>query len=122
MKDFNFEIHSSKIHIDLSGGIIADIADPFVALFKSLIVGKINKAVNNSIPDVIKSKINAKLMSTEGLAPLTENLMADFTFSSLPIITDSTLAMFLNATIYDSKLGYRIPMESVSDVQIQTTS
>eukprot|EP00347_Sterkiella_histriomuscorum_P011713 403371396 len=123
IKDFDFEIHSSKIHIDLSGGFIADIADPFIAIFKSLIIGKINKIVKDSIPDVITSKVNKMFAGTNGLAPFYGDLQADFTFSAPAIVSDSTLALFLNATLYNQKLGqYRIPNETITDVQVLTIS
>eukprot|EP00347_Sterkiella_histriomuscorum_P018232 403346289 len=101
INQFDFKIHSSKIHIDLSGSFLADIADPFIAIFKSLIM----------------------LISTNGFAPLYGDLLADFTFSAPAIVFDSTLALFLNATLYNQKLGqYIIPKESITDVQILTTS
>eukprot|EP00347_Sterkiella_histriomuscorum_P020604 403337177 len=123
INQFDFKIHSSKIHIDLSGSFLADIADPFIAIFKSLIVDEINKSIRKSIPNVVKSKVNKMLISTNGFAPLYGDLLADFTFSAPAIVSDSTLALFLNATLYNQKLGqYIIPQESITDVQILTTS
>eukprot|EP00347_Sterkiella_histriomuscorum_P011898 403370674 len=123
INQFDFKIHSSKIHIDLSGSFLADIADPFIAIFKSLIVDEINKSIRKSIPNVVKSKVNKMLISTNGFAPLYGDLLADFTFSAPAIVSDSTLALFLNATLYNQKLGqYIIPKESITDVQILTTS
>jgi len=54
INNFNLNIDSSKIHIDLSGGIIADIADALTSLFKSLIMGEITSVVNSSVPPLIK--------------------------------------------------------------------
>eukprot|EP00347_Sterkiella_histriomuscorum_P013831 403363197 len=121
--DFEFEINSSKIHIDLSGGFIADIADPFIAIFKSLIIGKMNSSVRSAIPEMMKKKLNTKFANTQGLVHFKGDLFGDFTFTSPAVITDTTLAMYLNGTIFDQKLGqYRIPQETSTDVEVQTTS
>lgn len=109
INNFNLRIDSSKIHIDLSGSIVAEIADAFISLFKGLILDKISGVVNNDVPSVIESVINSKLAGTNGLASLYKELSFDFTFSENPVITDNNLALYLNATLYNSTSGYRIP-------------
>lgn len=58
VKNMNFKINSKKISISLDGSILADIADAFIWVFQSLVVGEINKAVNSSLPQVIADTIN----------------------------------------------------------------
>ncbi|CDW75575.1 bactericidal permeability-increasing protein [Stylonychia lemnae] len=118
INNFNLNIDSSKIHIDLSGSIIADIADAFVSLFKSLILGKINGIINDDIPPIIKDKINGIVADTNGIASFYKELALDFTFVTDPIITDNNMALFLNATIYNSTSGYKIPGEQAEDIQV----
>ena len=124
MKDFNFEIHSSKIHIDLSGGILPDIADPFVALFKSLIVKKINSIISDKIPGTVKDKVNGIFLQTNGYLPAYfGGMQVDITFPQLPVVSDSTLAMFFNGTLYNPSTGkYYTPAVTAGDIQVLTTS
>eukprot|EP00347_Sterkiella_histriomuscorum_P018594 403344916 len=120
---FNLHIDSSKIHVDLSGSVLADISDTFVALFKSLIMGKITDAVDHSVPAIIKSKANAKIMATNGFASLFDDLSVDFTFTQLPVITDENMQMFMNFTLFNqTSNSYRIPNEVVSDVSGLSTT
>ncbi|CDW76442.1 bactericidal permeability-increasing [Stylonychia lemnae] len=119
IKNFNLNIDSSKIHITLSGSILADIADAFVFIFKRLIIYEITKVVNKDVPDVAKSSINKILASTNGRETVYGNIMLDFTFPAQPKITDSNMDLFLNATLYDSSRGsYYIPAVAVADVQM----
>ena len=110
------------MHITLSGGIIADIADAFVFVFKRLIINLIVKEVNGNVPSVISAQINSVLASTNGRETVYGNYMFDFSFTSNPKITDNNMELFLNATIYDSVTGYEFPAVAVSDVQILTPS
>lgn len=124
IKDFNFHINSSKIHIDLSGSVLAAVADAFVALFKSLIVDKINSSINNAVPGVMEKKLNSKLAGSDGFVHLKDNLFLDFSFASNPTISDSTMALYMNATSYDNTTNeYEIPEEDVSgDIKVLTSS
>jgi len=101
INEFNLNIDSSKIHIDLSGGIVADIADAFTAIFKSLIIKEINKVINSSVPPIIADEINGIVASYNGVANFYEDLSLDFSFVTDPIITDTNMALYLNATIFN---------------------
>ena len=56
----NFDLHfdSSKIHISLSGGILADILDKIVWIFKSLVMGEISKVIDKQVPPQVEKVIN----------------------------------------------------------------
>lgn len=97
-------------------------ADAFVAIFKGLIIGKINSAVNDAIPAVITSEINGILASTGGLVYLTEELAFDITFDSEPLITDTNMALYLNATMFSKTTGYKIPSTDINDIKILTST
>ncbi|CDW79591.1 bactericidal permeability-increasing [Stylonychia lemnae] len=122
INDFDLHIDSSKIHITLSGSFIADIADAFVDIFKKLIIKEINKAINSAVPKLVISSINKIFKDTNGRAKVYKDMQFDFTFVSNPVISDSNLALYLNATLYDSVNGYKIPAIPLSDVQILNPS
>ena len=88
MKDMKFVVDSSKIHIDLSGSIVADVADAFVALFKSLIMGKITDIIKVKVPAIASAKVNSKIATTNGFIGVIDPMKADFTFTEIPQITD----------------------------------
>ena len=46
VSNFAMNIDSSKLKIELSGSILADIADKFIGIFKSLIIKEIQKTIN----------------------------------------------------------------------------
>lgn len=97
-------------------------ADAFVAIFKGFIIGKINSVVNSAIPPIIKSVMNNMVAKTEGLAYLTKELAFDFTFDSEPQISDTTMALYLNASMYNITSGYRIPGTEINDIEILASS
>ena len=55
--DFILKFDSSKIHIDLSGGFIADIADLFTWVFKSSVIRSIQSSINSSVPGALATSI-----------------------------------------------------------------
>jgi hypothetical protein len=106
LKNFSFHIDSSKISISLGGSILADIADAFVWIFKSLVVGEINTAVNEQVPGLIKDSINSMLNDMNGLGFITDDVAIDYSFTAQPEVTDSTLALYLNGTVFNKTAGY----------------
>lgn len=122
MKAFNFHINSSKIHISLSGGFLADLADAFTWVFKSIVVKEINNSINKSVPASIEKSLNGILASTHALAYFNDHLAFDFSFTSPAVISDTQMALYLNSSLYDNARGYQIPSSPVDDLQINTTS
>jgi hypothetical protein len=49
--DFLIQFDSSKIKIDLSGSILADIVDQFIWIFKSSVIKTIQSSINKDLPD-----------------------------------------------------------------------
>jgi hypothetical protein len=74
--DLNFD--PNKIHISLSGGVLADILETIVWIFKHTVIGEISKIVDAQVPPSLENAINSNIESTNGFAPLMYNLMLDF--------------------------------------------
>lgn len=60
----HLNIDKDKLKIKLSGSFIADVADLFVDFFKKTIINVIVKAVDDTIPPVVASDINAMIVKT----------------------------------------------------------
>jgi hypothetical protein len=50
MDSFKFDIDSSKIIIDISGNVLADLASAFISVFKRLIMSLITSKMNSMVP------------------------------------------------------------------------
>lgn len=70
IQNFDLHIDNSKIHIDLSGSILADVLDKIVFVFKSLIMGQISSVISKEVPKALQSAINGVIIQTNGFAPL----------------------------------------------------
>lgn len=58
----------------------------------------------------------------KGLAFFNSHLALDFSFTSTPEISDSTMALYLNGTIFNNSRGYDIPTSEITDVTIDKQS
>ncbi len=92
--------------MSLGGSILADIADAFTWIFKSIVVKQINNSINKSVPNAIEKSLNSILSSTHGLAYFNDHLAFDFSFTSPALVTDTQMSIYLNSTLYDSNRGY----------------
>ena len=101
--NFQVAIDSSKLSIHLSGSFISYVADPFIALFKSLIVDKIKQAMNNDVPKKIKEVIAEKILESNGYLNFPQSGLAlDFQIPETPQVTDTQIGVFFNATFFNS--------------------
>ena len=46
------------MHVDMGHGILASIAETLIGLFKSNIIGKIEKTINNEVPNALHKAID----------------------------------------------------------------
>ena len=122
VQNLHVNINSDKIHIDLSGSFISSIMDPFVSLFKSLIIGKIQDAINDNVPGALSGAIDDEIHQLNGFATIYDGVTIDFQLPEDPIVTSTQLGFFLNATIFNTSLGYKIPPTPISDVDVGFTT
>lgn len=87
-----------------------------------MIVGEVNSAINDAVPPEIADTINGLMRDLKGLAFFNSNLALDFSFTTNPDISDSTMALYLNGTIFNNSRGYDIPTSEVTDVAIDKQS
>jgi uncharacterized membrane-anchored protein len=55
--NFAVNFDTSKIKISLSGGLVADVANIFVWIFKNSIIQTIGKSINTSVPPAVRAII-----------------------------------------------------------------
>lgn len=78
LSDFKINIDSSKIHITLSGSVLADILDKIAWIFKSIIMQVVTGIVNDKVPPAVASVINNMIISSDGQASFGEGFGLDF--------------------------------------------
>lgn len=123
VRNFDLTFDTNKIHISLSGSILADILDKIVWIFKSLIMGEISKVIESQVPSVVQDQLNSMIIKTNGIAPMGyKDLGFDFQVTADPIFTDDAVELYLNATIFDMVAGYKTPGTPVSQVEIDLTN
>jgi|LauGreDrversion4_2_1035121.scaffolds.fasta_scaffold322334_2 hypothetical protein len=94
----------------------------FVQLFKSSIIHLIGNSINSSVPSALKSLIQGKILSSNGVLSLGNGLAIDLQFPSEPAVTQNTIGLFINATIFNQSRGYKVPNEPVNDVFLNFSS
>ena len=47
-----------------------------------------------------------------------DNLGLDFQFPADPIFTDTQMGLFLNATLFNQSIGYKVPATQISDLSV----
>ncbi len=57
IENFAVTFDTSKIVISIWGGILADIGDIFIGLFKSIIIHQIGNGINQNVPKALNSVI-----------------------------------------------------------------
>ena len=120
---FKIDFDTRKISISIWGGFLADIGDIFIGLFKGIIIRSIGSQINTKVPVSLNSAIQSALLASNGVLPLYGGLAFDFQLPADPVVTGSTLGLFLNATFFNQTTGYKVPMDSpVTDVLLNFTS
>jgi hypothetical protein len=120
INNMNLNIDSNKVKITLSGSIVADIADLFVGFFKKTILKAVVKEVDNGIPPLIVSEINTLISQTQGVIVISElgNIAFDFSLDSAPVVSDTQLDLYLNATIFNGSLAESYPSTPIPDLPL----
>lgn len=84
IQSFNFHIKSSGLDISLFKGVAKIVVEPFIWFFKSVIVNKINKAIENSVPKSLSSQLNSIFLKLNGFVPLQyKNYFVDVSDTSI---------------------------------------
>ncbi len=78
ISNFAVTFDTRKIVISLGGGILADIADLFIGLFKSTIIKLIANGINASVPTTLENLIQRNLVASQGILPIYHGLAFDF--------------------------------------------
>jgi LBP / BPI / CETP family, C-terminal domain len=121
---FMFMIDKDLVDITISGSIVADIANLFVQLFQDLVLGIIVNNVNAVTPAILTSDVNTFLYNIHGKVVLESlgNLGFDFSYTSPPVISDTQIDIYLNATVFNASFGEISPNEGFGDLLIDTTT
>lgn len=90
----------------------------FTWIFKSSIIRSIQSSINSSVPKALSSSIQNAIIASNGFAPIMDGLMVDYQLPSDPLVTDTELGLYLNATLFNSSTGYKVPFTAISDIQI----
>lgn len=61
---------------------------------------------------------NGIIVKSNGYMPLFDGLSMDYSFPADPLVTDSVLGLYLNATIFNSSVGYKTPFTAISDISL----
>ena len=122
IQNFDLSFDPNKIHIDLSGNVLADILDKLIWIIKSVVIKEIEKVVDSQVPPKLKDVINNRIIASNGFAPLIEGLSIDFAFTRDPIVTDVYLEAYANATVFDNVIGYKAPPTPVTEMEIDLTT
>lgn len=85
--NFNLGFDTRKITISIGGGILADIGDLFIGLFKSTIIKQIANGVNSKVPGSLSSSIQSFLVASNGMLSLPYGIGFDFQFPQDPQVT-----------------------------------
>ncbi len=78
ISNFAVTFDTRNIVISLGGGILADIADLFIGLFKKTIINLIANGINANVPKSLEALIQSKLVASQGILPLYNGLAFDF--------------------------------------------
>lgn len=121
---FVFMIDKDLVDITISGSIVADIANLFVQLFQDLVLGIIVNNVNAVTPAILSSDVNTFLYNSHGKIVLEAlgNLAFDFSYTSPPVISDTQIDIYLNATVFNASFGEISPNEGFGDLLIDTAT
>jgi hypothetical protein len=107
--NFNLGFDTRKIVITLGGGILADIGDLFIGLFKSTIIHSIGNGVNANVPKTVNTLFQNNILASNGLLPIYNGLAFDIQFPEIPVMTATSMGMYLNATFVNTTRGYKVP-------------
>jgi hypothetical protein len=121
--NFNLGFDTRKITISIGGGILADIGDLFIGLFKSTIIKQIANSINSKVPGSLSSSIQSFLVASNGMLSLPYGIGFDFQFPQDPQVTTQTIGLYLNATFFNTKRGYKVPVETpITDMKLNFTA
>ena len=117
---FSLQIDASKIDISISGSITADVLNLFIQLFKGFLVNIIENEINKQTPIMMTSMINTMIYNSHGLLVMEKlgGFGFDFAYTSVPVVSDTQIDLFFNATFLNSSFGLISPNEGFADVLI----
>jgi len=114
-------IDASKIKISLSGSVIADILDKIVWTFKSVVMTVIQQVINREVPPRLNAILNDVILQSNGFTPLFDGVGLDFQMPKAPLVTDTSIFVYLNGTLYDMNKGYSVPSTAISALEVNLT-
>ena len=121
MANFFMNIDASKIKISLSGSVIADILDKIVWTFKSVVITVIQQAINREIPPQVNAILNDLIVQSNGLTPIFDGVGLDFQMPKAPLVTDTSIFVYLNGTLFDMNKGYSVPDTAIAGLEANLT-
>jgi len=72
---------------------------------------------------MIVSEVNSLIFNSAGLLVIPSTSFGfDFAYSALPVVTDSQVDVYLNATFFDTVFGVVSPNEGFADLLIDTST
>ena len=130
MSDFELDIDSDNLDIEVDGTLIADFISFFIWMFKWIIVPIVIGDINSQVPAAINSNINSLVASSNGLISLDFTpfigehfvLGMDHSFVAKPTVTDTQLDFFLNGTLFDFEKGEYVPSVGQADLKLNPST
>lgn len=116
VSDFDLQFDTSKIHINLTGSVLADVLDKIIFLFKNVVLKAISGVIDSEVPPALQSAINDEIIATNGFAPIYDNIALDVQIPADPIVTNDAIQLYVNGTIFDEKLGYKVPGTAIANL------
>jgi hypothetical protein len=121
VSDFDLAFDTSKIHIELSGSVLADMIDKIIVLFKNVVLKAIASIIDKEVPSAIANAINEEIIASEGSAVIYEKIALDWQLPADPIVTNDAIQVYINGTIFDEKMGEKVPATPIVDLKLDLT-
>jgi len=121
---FSFNINKEKVDVKIYGSLTADIVNLFIQIFQDLVLDIIMNVTNDEAQRIIEEKTNGFFMEKHGYLTVDalNSLSFDYAYTAAPVISDTQLDLYLNATFFNPSIGEHSPGEGFADMPVDTST